>query len=116
VIFDPVRTAFPPEKPVGMKLSVTDWVGGGWDQKQSIALAVELKRHDADWVTASSGAVSLPQEIVVGPGHQASFAMTIRKAAGLNVVAVGLITKPQVAEDTPTTEAPAGSDPTRASS
>jgi hypothetical protein len=42
--------------------------------------------------------------------------MAIRKAAGLNVVAVGLITEPQVAEDTLTPAAPAGSDPTRASS
>jgi 2,4-dienoyl-CoA reductase-like NADH-dependent reductase (Old Yellow Enzyme family) len=45
VIFDAVRTAFPQEKPVGMKLSGTDWVGGGWHQKQSITLAVELKRY-----------------------------------------------------------------------
>jgi 2,4-dienoyl-CoA reductase-like NADH-dependent reductase (Old Yellow Enzyme family) len=98
-VFDAVRAAFPPDKPVGMKLSVTDWVEGGWDQEQTIALAAALKQHGADWVTASSGGVSPLQKITVGPGYQVPFAQAIREEVGINVIAVGLITEPQQAEE-----------------
>ncbi len=98
-VFEAVRAAFPPERPVGMKLSVTDWVAGGWDQEQSIVLAAELKRRGADWVTASSGGVSTLQKIPVGPGYQVPFAKAIREAVEITVVAVGLITEPHQADE-----------------
>src|ERR1700716_1675596 len=41
-VFDAVRTAFPHDKPVGIKGSSTDWVDGGWDIAQTIELAKEL--------------------------------------------------------------------------
>jgi 2,4-dienoyl-CoA reductase-like NADH-dependent reductase (Old Yellow Enzyme family) len=98
-VFDAVRAAFPSEKPVGMKLSVTDWVAGGWDQEQTIELVAALKRRGADWVTASSGGVSPLQKITVGPGYQVPFARAIRDAVGISVIAVGLITEPRQAEE-----------------
>ncbi len=102
-IFDAVRAAFPSDNPIGMKLSVTDWVDGGWDQEQTMALAAELKRRGADWVTASSGGLSPMQQIGIFPGYQVPFAQAIREAVGINVIAVGLITEPQQAEDIVTT-------------
>jgi 2,4-dienoyl-CoA reductase-like NADH-dependent reductase (Old Yellow Enzyme family) len=97
-VFDTVRAAFPSEKPVGMKLSVTDWVAGGWDQEQTIELVAALKRRGADWVTASSGGVSPLQKITASPGYQVPFAGAIRDAVGIGVVAVGLIKEPRQAE------------------
>src|SRR6516225_7756381 len=38
-VFEAIRAAFPPDKPVGIKISATDWVDGGWDLPQTIALA-----------------------------------------------------------------------------
>ena len=35
-VFDAVRAAFADHKPVGVKLSATDWVEGGWDLAQTI--------------------------------------------------------------------------------
>src|SRR5471032_2820920 len=35
-VFDAVRAAFPDHKPVGIKVSATDWVEGGWDVAQTI--------------------------------------------------------------------------------
>jgi len=35
-VFDAVRAAFPATKPVGMRVSSTDWVEGGWDLAQTI--------------------------------------------------------------------------------
>jgi 2,4-dienoyl-CoA reductase-like NADH-dependent reductase (Old Yellow Enzyme family) len=98
-VFDAARAAFPADKPVGVKVSATDWVDGGWDVAQTIAFARELKRRGVDWVDASSGGVSPSQRIPLGPGYQVDFARVVKEAAGVNTIAVGLITEPRQAED-----------------
>ena len=98
-VFDAVRAAFPAHKPVGIKVSSTDWVDGGWDIEQTIALARELKKRGVDWIDASSGGVSPLQKIPLGPGYQVPFAQAIRQATGVTTMAVGLITEAQQAED-----------------
>ena len=98
-LFETVRAAFPPDKPVGVKVSATDWLEGGWDLAQSIAYAEKLKERGADWVTASSGGISPLQKIPMGPGYQVPFAEGIRQGAQVNTVAVGLITGGRQAED-----------------
>ncbi len=98
-IFKTVRAAFPPEKPVGVKVSTTDWMEGGWDLPQSVEYAKALKALGADWITASSGGISPAQKITIGPGYQLPFAEGIRQDADVTVMAVGLITEPQQAED-----------------
>ncbi|HEY2011774.1 MAG TPA: NADH:flavin oxidoreductase/NADH oxidase [Rhizomicrobium sp.] len=98
-IFETVRKAFPAGKPVGVKISATDWVEGGWDVEQSVVLAAELKSRNADWVTASSAGVSPLQNIPVGPGYQLALARRIREGAGITTNAIGLITEPRQAED-----------------
>ena len=69
-IFDIVRAAFPADKPVGIRVSATDWVDGGWDLEQTTAFALELKKRDADWIDVSSGGVSPQQKIAMGPAYQ----------------------------------------------
>jgi NADPH2 dehydrogenase len=98
-VFDAVRAAFPANKPVGIKVSSTDWVDGGWDIAQTIELAKELKKRGVDWIDASSGGVSPLQKIPLGPGYQVQFAEAIKQAAGVNTIAVGLITEAKQAED-----------------
>jgi len=98
-IFDVVREAFPRDRPVGVKVSATDWVDGGWDIEQTIALATALKKRGVDWIDVSSGGVSPLQKIALGPGYQVPFAKAIKAATGVNTVAVGLITEPQQAQD-----------------
>jgi 2,4-dienoyl-CoA reductase-like NADH-dependent reductase (Old Yellow Enzyme family) len=98
-VFDAVRAAFPSDKPIGVKVSSTDWVDGGWDLEQTIELAKELKKRGVDWVDASSGGVSPLQKIPLGPGYQVAFAQAIKQATGLPTIAVGLITEPKQAED-----------------
>jgi len=98
-VFEAVRAAFPAEKPVGVKVSSTDWVEGGWDLAQTIELARELKKRGVDWVDASSGGVSPQQKIPLGPGYQVPFAQAIKEATGVTTMAVGLITEPKQAED-----------------
>jgi 2,4-dienoyl-CoA reductase-like NADH-dependent reductase (Old Yellow Enzyme family) len=98
-IFEAVRAAFPPAKPVGVKASATDWVEGGWNLQQRIEYAKELKKRGADWVTASSGGVSALQRIPIAPVYELLFAGGIRHGSGITTVAVGLITKAQQAEE-----------------
>jgi 2,4-dienoyl-CoA reductase-like NADH-dependent reductase (Old Yellow Enzyme family) len=98
-VFDAVRAAFPENKPIGIKVSATDWVDGGWDLAQTIEFAKELKKRGVDWVDASSGGVSPLQKIPLGPGYQVPFAQAIKQAAGVATIAVGLITEAQQAED-----------------
>ena len=87
-----------PRGPVGMKLSATDWVDGGWDLPQTVALARELKQRGADWVTASSGGISPLQKIPANPGYQLPFAEGV-KSTGITTMAVGLITEPKQADE-----------------
>ena len=98
-VFDAVRAAFPADKPVGIRVSSTDWVDGGWDLTQTIAFASELKKRGVDWIDASSGGVSPLQKIPLGPGYQVPFAQAIREATGLTTIAVGLITDARQAEE-----------------
>src|SRR3954449_11915588 len=98
-VFDAVREAFPHDKPVGIRVSCTDWVEGGWDLPQTIEFAHELKKRGVDWIDASSGGVSPLQKIPLGPGYQVQFAQAIKQATGVNTIAVGLITEARQAED-----------------
>jgi 2,4-dienoyl-CoA reductase-like NADH-dependent reductase (Old Yellow Enzyme family) len=98
-VFEAVRAAFPADRPVGVRLSATDWVEGGWDLADSIAFAAELTRRGADWIDVSSGGVSPAQRITLGPGYQVPFAAAIRAATGAVTMAVGLITEPRQAEE-----------------
>ena len=57
-VFDAVRSVFPHDRPVGMRVSSTDWVEGGWDLAQTIEFCKALKARGVDWIDASSGGVS----------------------------------------------------------
>src|SRR5471032_2003180 len=81
--FEAVRAAFPDDKPVGVKVSATDWVDGGWDLAQTIEFAHELKKRGIDWIDASSGGASPLQKIPLGPGYQVPFAKEIKQKTGV---------------------------------
>jgi 2,4-dienoyl-CoA reductase-like NADH-dependent reductase (Old Yellow Enzyme family) len=98
-VFAAMRSAWPGRKPMGVRVSATDWVEGGWDLAQTIALARELKSLGCDWIDVSSGGVSPAQKIALAPGYQVPLAQVIRKEAGIPTVAVGLITEARQAED-----------------
>ena len=98
-VFDAIREAVPAGKPVGIKVSATDWVEGGWDIEQTIEYAGELKKRGVDWIDVSSAGVSPLQKIQLAPAYQVPFAEAIKKATGLTTIAVGLITEAAQAEE-----------------
>jgi 2,4-dienoyl-CoA reductase-like NADH-dependent reductase (Old Yellow Enzyme family) len=97
-VFAAVRAAWPESKPLGVRISCTDWVEGGWDIEQSVVFSRELKKLGCDWIDCSSGGLVKNQAIPVGPGYQVPFAERIRKDAGIVAIAIGLITEAGQAE------------------
>ena len=97
-VFAAVRAEWPEDRPLGIRLSCTDWVDGGWDIDQTVALARELKKLGCDWIDASSGGLVKNQVIPVAPGYQVPFAEKIRRETGITTIAIGLITEPEHAE------------------
>ncbi|MGI4879423.1 MAG: NADH:flavin oxidoreductase/NADH oxidase [Janthinobacterium lividum] len=91
-VFDAVRAAFPAGKPVGVRVSATDWADGGWDIDQTIAFAQALATHGGDYIHVSSGGLSSAQKIPIGPSYQVPFARRIKAATTLPTIAVGMIT------------------------
>ncbi len=97
-VFTAVRDAVPAAIPVWVRLSATDWVPGGWDVDDSVALVQALKMRGCSAIHVSSGGVSPRQAIKLGPGYQVPFARRIKADVGLPTIAVGLITEPEQAE------------------
>ena len=97
-VLDAVRAAVPAHVAVGVRISATDWVEGGWDLAQSIALSRELQAHGAAYVHVSSGGLDPRQHIPLGPGYQVPQAEAIRAQVSIPVIGVGLITEPAQAE------------------
>ncbi|MDL4915962.1 MAG: NADH:flavin oxidoreductase/NADH oxidase [Enterobacterales bacterium endosymbiont of Blomia tropicalis] len=97
-VFKAVREAVPDTIPVGVRISATDWVDGGWDVTQSIAFSKQLALLKSAYIHVSSGGLSQQQKITIKAGYQVPFARDIRQQINIPVIAVGLITEPQQAE------------------
>ncbi|WP_313695808.1 NADH:flavin oxidoreductase/NADH oxidase [Halorarum halobium] len=102
-----VRSVWPDEKPVFVRISATDWIDGepSWDVEQSARLAPLLAEAGADLVDVSSGGISPAQDVPhAGPGYQLPYAEVIREhvreeSADVAVATVGGITSPEQAQE-----------------
>jgi NADPH2 dehydrogenase len=97
-VFEAVRAALPAGLPLGVRLSATDWVEGGWTPDETVALAKRLKALGCDFVDVSTGGLDPRQMVAPAPGYQVPFADRIRREAGIPTMAVGLIADPLQAE------------------
>ena len=98
-VFRAVRAVFPAEKPMGAKISGTDFAAGGWMPGDAVAYARALREAGCDYVTVSGGGVVLDAKVPAVPGYQVPYAERVRKETGIMTGAVGLITDPQQAEE-----------------
>jgi 2,4-dienoyl-CoA reductase-like NADH-dependent reductase (Old Yellow Enzyme family) len=94
-----VRETWPSHLPVFVRISVTDWVEGGWDLPQSIELVKELKKAGVDLIDCSTGGAVPGAKIPIAPGYQVTFADEIRRQAGIMTGAIGMITDAAQAEN-----------------
>ena len=87
-----LRSAWPEDLPLFIRLSATDWVDGGWNADETVRLCHELKALGVDLADISTGGLVPTASIPTGPGFQTEFAARVRHEANLPSAAVGLIT------------------------
>ena len=97
-VFEAMRAAWPDDRPMGVRVSATDWVEGGWTMPDTIALAHELRARGCDYMAVSSGGLSLDQQIPIGEGHQVEFSERVKRETGMPTMTMGMIQDPAHAE------------------
>ena len=97
-MIDTIRSVWPENLPLFVRISVTEWVEGGWTTEDSIALAKILKQHGVDLVDCSTGGNISGVKIPLVPLYQVPYAEKIKKESGILSGAVGLITTAEEAE------------------
>lgn len=99
-VFDAVKAAVPARVAVGIRISATDWVEGGWDLAQSIVLSQALDARGCAHIHVSAGGLDPERQVLPAlvPGYQLPYAAAIKAAVRMPVIGVGLITEPRQAE------------------
>jgi anthraniloyl-CoA monooxygenase len=94
-VFDAVRSAFPADRPVTVRISATDWTPDGNTEHDAVEIARAFVAHGAAAVDVSSGQVTKDEKPAFGRSYQTPFADRIRHEvaapAGAAVIAVGAI-------------------------
>lgn len=94
-----IRSEWPSELPLFVRVSVTEWVDGGWNVDDTIRLARVLKDSgEVDLMDCSSGGNDPRQSIPIHPGYQVPLSSAVRKATGMPTGAVGLLHSPDLVE------------------
>ncbi len=96
-----VRSAWPEDKPLFVRISSVDGKEDGWDLDDSVWLAGELKKLGVDVIDCSAGGIAGPVAPKTPPpdGFQVPYAERIRQETGIMTQAVGLITRAEQAEE-----------------
>lgn len=97
-VFDAVRAVVPASTPLGLRVSATDWIDGGWTPEDTIVLAQEIERRGGSFIDVSTGGISTKAQIPLRPGYQVPFAMHIKERTAMAVMTVGLIADPRLAD------------------
>ena len=97
-VVEAVRREWPQSLPLLIRLSATDWLDGGWNADETVALCRTLKDLGVDLIDVSTGGLLPTAKIPAGPGFQTEFAARVRHEAGVPTAAVGLITSPAQAD------------------
>jgi anthraniloyl-CoA monooxygenase len=93
-VFDAMRTAWPEDRPMSVRISATDWVEGGTDVEDAVEIAAAFRDHGADLIDVSTGQVSAEQQPVYGRMFQTPYAERIRLETRAATMAVGNIYEP----------------------
>ncbi len=86
-----VRSAWPAEKPISVRISAVDWAEGGMTADGAVEVARRLKEAGVDIIDVSAGQTVPWQEPVYGRQYQTPFSDRIRHEAGIATMAVGNI-------------------------
>ena len=100
-VFQAIKNAVPHDYPIGMRISATDWMDGqdSWNVESSVGLSKALEQLGAVYIHVSSGGLHAKQKIKIGANYQVPFAEAVKKVVHIPVIAVGMITEAQQAEN-----------------
>lgn len=98
-VVEAVRSAWPDDLPLFLRISATDWFEGGFVPEEAVVFARLARTAGVDLVDCSSGGAHPRARVPVGPGYQVPFAARIRAEAAVATAAVGLITTARQAEE-----------------
>jgi len=90
-VFDAVRSVWPEERPMTVRISATDWAEGGTTAEESVEIARAFAAHGADAIDVSTGQVVDEERPAFGRSYQTPYADRIRQEIGIPVIAVGAI-------------------------
>ena len=91
-VFAAVREAWPAQKPMGVRVSATDWLGPtGQTIEDTVALAKRLEALGCDVIDVSTAGNVPESKPEYGRMYQVPFAEAVKVATGLKVMAVGAI-------------------------
>jgi 2,4-dienoyl-CoA reductase-like NADH-dependent reductase (Old Yellow Enzyme family) len=101
-VVDAVRSEWPADLPLFVRLSCVDWMEGGLTIEDTVQVAAMLKATGkVDLIDCSSGGIAEKGPAIPSlyPGYHVPFADAVRNRAGIATGAVGLITAPEHAEE-----------------
>jgi 2,4-dienoyl-CoA reductase-like NADH-dependent reductase (Old Yellow Enzyme family) len=101
-LVDAIRSEWPDDLPLFVRLSCTDWMEGGLTLDDTIEVARMLKATGkVDLIDCSSGGIAAvgPKIPSLHPGYQVKLAEGVRQGAGIATGAVGIITSPAQAAE-----------------
>lgn len=93
-LFRACREVWPGEKPMGVRISATDWAPGGLTAEEMIAGVRMFKDAGCDLIDCSTGQTVPHQRPAYGGAYQSPFSELIRNEVGIATIAVGGITTP----------------------
>ena len=94
-----VRSVWPGDLPLFVRISATDYSDNGWTLENSVALAHILEGVGVDLLDCSSGGNIANVHIPLSPGYQVKFSEQIKKESKILTAAVGLITDVHQADE-----------------
>jgi anthraniloyl-CoA monooxygenase len=91
-VFAAMRAAWPAERPLSVCISASDWVPGGVDASEGVAIARAFHEAGADIVQVSAGHTPIEARIAYGRMYLTPLSDRVRNEAGVPTIAVGNIT------------------------
>jgi anthraniloyl-CoA monooxygenase len=90
-VFAAMRTVWPDDRPMSVRISATDWVNGGVTGDDAVEISRAFGRVGADIIHVSTGQTSVDAKPVYGRMYQTPYSDQVRNECGLPTIAVGNI-------------------------
>jgi anthraniloyl-CoA monooxygenase len=91
-VFEAMRAAWPAHKPMSVRISATDWAGGGITGDDAVHIAQAFAEAGVDLVDVSTGQTVHDAQPVYGRMFQTPFSDQVRNEARVATMCVGNIT------------------------